>query len=375
MTSVTFENAALAETIKRADRVAPKKGEAFDKASGILFDVNPTMDWVQVQATNLDVYYSEWVARMDISGEPVRWRIPSAMLAAIITRLPIGSGKTVTFENIKGMLHITSGRFKAKIGLLDPAYYPTWEAFDPAMTNPVADFGSRIEQVSWAADKGEVGSVLTGIRFDGESLAATDKYRLALVPCNAGHITEQITVPLAVIGPIVKQMGDTNVGIVDGKLALMPNEYTQIVCIIYESAYPKIERVMRREYDNSVSFNKTALVEAIGRVTTADQKSRMPELRMFIGSEEVAVYMEDGQGRDAMGDVIEVPGQANHQRFEFFFTPNNLIDALNAAPSEKVTMHYDVEKRNSVIYIEGGSGYESWIVPRMGSTKRTDAET
>ena len=374
-TSVTFENAAFAEIIKRADKITPKKGEAFDKASGIVLDIDPSAAWgVTIRATNLEVYYTEWATAMECTGDKVTWRLSAPMLVAMITKLPIGTGKTVTLTNVEGMLQITSGRFKAKIALISPEYYPVWGAFDPAGTAPVADLGARIEQVAWACAKNSPGEPISGIRFNGESLAATDRYRLVKVPCAAPHLGREITVPASVIAPLIKQMGDTNVGIVGNNLVFMPNEYTQIQCVIFEGKYPPVERVMATDQPESVTIEKSRVIDYVNRVVSANQRERMPELSVFIGQEEIAFYMEDGDGRDSAGDVLEIPGQATHDRYKFLITPSNLIDALNAAPNEKVELHYDPNNRMKILYIDGGSGYETWVVPRQGIGQKQESD-
>lgn len=367
MTQVIFENAGFAEAVKRADRVAPKKGEAYDKAAGLLLEVNAENSSVTLKSTNLDVYYTEIVNHLGISGESAVWRVSSMLFVALVTKLPIGSDKTVKLSSDGGTLHLQSGRFKAKLGLMDPTIYPDWGPFPTDSAAPVSSFGSRIEQVAWATDRGESGAAMTGIRFNGENLAATDRYRLAVVPCEAPHMAgRDLVVPLGVIGPIVKGLGDVSVGLIENFLILMPNPYTQIKCLIYDVQFPPVERVMSRDHEQSIKFDKTGVVEAIGRVITADQKSRMPELRLFIGQGELAMYMEDSSGMDSVGDVVELGSQADHERFEILITPTSLTDALAAAPSERVELHYTVGDRRKILRVSAGSGFESWIVPRAG---------
>lgn len=367
-TSITFECAAFAEVIKRADKLTPKKGEALDKAAGIVLDIDPSAEWgVKVRATNLDVYYTEWVTHMGATGDKTTWRVASSMLMQMVTKLPIGTGKTVTLANKDGLLTITSGRFKAAIGLMDPEFYPVWDAFNPQGTAPVADLGARLEQVSWATAGDAPGEAISGIRFNGETLAATDKYKLVTVPCNAPHIGREVVVPASIIAPLIKQMGDTNVGIVGNFLVFMPNEYTQIKVIIYDTKYPPVERLMSRDYPHRIKVEKSQLVDSINRVVTADSKNRMPSIRMFFGMQELAVFMEDQHGRDKAIDTIELPGQADHERHEVFVSPRFLLDALAAAPNARIELGYDPSNKMRFLYLDGGSGFESWIVPRAGA--------
>lgn len=375
MTSVTFENATISEVVKRIERVTPKKGEAFDKASGVVFEITPGADWpVVVRATNLELFYTEWVNALEVDmEEPVLWRLPSFQLAQIATKLPIGSGKTTTFALQGGRMIVTSGRFKANIGMISPEFYPTWEPFDPSGLTAVSDLGSRIEQVAWATAKG-TGDTMTALRFNGETLAATDKYRLASVPMKMDGLDRDLVVPIAALSPLIKQMGDTNIGIVGNLFAMMPNEYTQIMASIYEAPYPKIERVMARDQPNSVKFNRDLVAELIGRVSTADSKNRMPEMQVFIGDEEIAFFVKEADGDGYAGDVLEVAGQAQHERFMFRITPQNMLEAMGAAPNAVVDLHYTVGQPMKLLRIDGGSGYEAWLTTRTGFEKPAPTE-
>lgn len=366
-TEIVFENAALAEVVKRADKVTPKKGEAFDKASGIVFDINPGAEWgTRVLATNLSTYYMEWVNHIEVSGDPVRWRVNSIMLVSIITKLPIGTGATVKFSQLGNILLIQSGRFKAKLGLISDEYYPIWEPFDPGQTAPVKDLGSRIEQAAWAVAKTGSGEAISGLRFDGKTIAATDRYRLVSVPCEAPHITKSTVVPASILGPLVRQMGDTNVGIIGNHMVFMPNEYTQIKCSIYEAKYPNVERVMAVDHTESIKVDRTSFIEAIARVSTL-AVGRIPKLQLYIGNEEVVFHMEDEDGRDKTQDSIALDGQAIHDRIEISITPTSLTEAMTASPNSSIEIFYDVSNPRKIIRIDGGSGYQAWVVPRSPS--------
>src|SRR6478735_9046351 len=101
MTKVVFETATIADAIRKADRVAPGKDKAFDKAAGIVIEVDPQAEPpVIIRATNLDVYSMEWMDVLSVEGDVARWRLPSSLLAQVMSKLPIGSGTTVTLEEI-----------------------------------------------------------------------------------------------------------------------------------------------------------------------------------------------------------------------------------------------------------------------------------
>ena len=58
-TTIVFENAILADAVNKAARVSPTKGAAFDKAAGIVFDVEPQKRTAFVRSTDLEVSFEQ----------------------------------------------------------------------------------------------------------------------------------------------------------------------------------------------------------------------------------------------------------------------------------------------------------------------------
>ena len=236
MTKVEFETATITDAIKKAARIAPSKGSAFDKAAGIVLTIDPEQGLVVVRATNLDVYSMEWVDTVSIEGEPTEWRVPSTLFNTFLTSLPIGTGKNVVFEEKEAgrarLLHATSGRTKAKFNLMATEYFPAWDVFTPDGLVEVDDLGGRIGQAEWAAEKtGE--PPLSGVHFNGSEVIACDRYRLAVAPLVIPDLVEPITVPAGILSQVLKQTGEVSLGVRNGKLLLMPDKTTQIMTVVY----------------------------------------------------------------------------------------------------------------------------------------------
>ena len=363
MTKVVFETATIADAIKKAERVAPSKGSAFDKAAGIVLQVYTGLP-VVIKATNLDIYMMQWVDSIECDGA-AEWRVPSQLFAAVVGSLPIGSGKTVTLEEKAGVLHLTSGRTKARFNLMMTEYYPTWEAFDPDEMTQANDLGGRVAQVEWAASKSEI--PISGVHFDGEQVIATDRYRIAKAPLHIEGLKEPITVPAGLLGGVLKQTGEVSVSVDGNMLLVMPDEYTQIKTVIYGESYPKVANVMDkgRGLSDSITFRKTSVLEIMQRATNFAGGDRIAMLRVFFGQGEIAVMMTNDEV-GLLGDVVEVPGYADHERVEFRFTPKNIMEAISKAPNEEVTLSYDKSRTGFLVHLDGGSGYESWVMPRVG---------
>lgn len=378
MTKVVFETAALADAIKKANRIAPSRGQAFDKANGIVMIADPVSGMVIVKATNLLVFSMEWLSTLEAEGEPVAWRVPSRVFSAVIAGLPIGTGKSVTLEEkqtgrIK-MLHLTAGKTRAKFNLQMMDYYPEWDPFDPADLKEVDNLGGRIKMAEWAVMKADE-PPLSGIHFDGQHVIACDRYRLAVVDMPIPHLDEPVTVPGGMLSGILKQTGEVHIGIKDGFFLMMPDETTQIKAVVYGVEYPPVERIKVRDHPQHVTLRKGPLLEIMQRASTFAGNDRYPILRLFFGQEEVAAMM-DTREVGTLADLIEVPGYCVHSRHEVKLTPSNIIEAVEAAPNDEITIGYDTGNSMKFLHIDGGSGYETWVAPRkdLSAAERAEQE-
>ena len=366
---VTFENATIADSVTKASRVAPTKGEAFDKASGILMSLDPVDNTVTLRSTNLQVFYLEVVDAVEVSEE-ASWRFNAQLLAQVCNSLPIGSGKNVTFEQVENEVHVKSGRTVAKFRLMDHTYFPDWKPFDPDKLEMVPDLGARIKQVEWAAfDDTEVS--IAGIHLNGTHVIATDRIRLAMAPCEAEPITRPITIPAGILSPVISNLRDVAVGIEEGMFLLMPDTSTQIRCRIYDKEYPPVTKALEsREWPDKLSVRKSALLEIIERAALFAQRDRSPKMTFIIGKSEIAVMCSDAD-LGLLGDAIELDsGQADHPRFRIQFTPRNLTEAFMAAPSDTIEIYYDQSDSHFPFKIDGGSGYTALVMPER-ETKET----
>ena len=363
MTKVTFENATIRDVISKASKVAPTRGSAFDKAAGIMMEVKPNENLVLVRSTNLEIFYMEIADYVEIEGQATQWRIPSSIIDGICSKLPITSGKHVTFDDSLGSsLTLASGRMRAKVRLIDPQYFPTWEAFPTEGMELVSNFGATLQMVQWAAQKAG-DPPLTGVHLDGEMVIATNRFRIALAPCKAPPLYKPVTVPAGIFTPLMKSLGDVHLGVTDNQLLIQPDESVQIRSVIYANEYPPVAKVLKRNESCNVTFRKSSLLEIIDRALVMAQRDRLPVLKLIIGQEEIAAMAEDKE-IGLLGDVIETPGFAPHARMTICFLPDDLISAINNAPNDQVSMYYHLGEPMKPVRIDGGSGYESLVMPR-----------
>ena len=364
-TTVIFETATIADAVKKAERVAPSKGHAFDKAAGLVFEIDPVAGTVVLRATDTDVFYMEWLDTVSMEGPSVIWRVPSRLLAGVTGSLPIGSGKTTKFQQKGSELHVTSGKIRSKMYLMDHSYYPTWHAFDPSSLFPAPDMGGKIGQVEWCAMNSPE-PPLNGVFFNGKFAAATNRYTFAKIDFPIDNMPGAVTIPSGILTPLLKQTGEVMIGVEGSQLLIMPDEYTQIRTVIFAQEYPErtLVGLMGRQYENQVKVNKEAALEMMQRAMNFVGADRFPTLQVFIGQEEFAVMLSNSE-IGHIGDVMDLAGQAVHPRIELMFTPKNIMDAISNSPNSEVVLSYVLDKpAGSVVHVDGGSGYEAWVISR-----------
>lgn len=367
-TSITFEVGTLADSIRKAALVAPSRaGNAFDKAAGIVLEITPDEEVkCLVKATNLEVFYLEVIDCITASGPAETWRLPSGVFSDIVKDIKPAPGKTLTLIHTPGVeqVKLQCGRMRASLGMIDPEYFPEFLVFDGDM-GKANNIASRIEQVAWATAKTGA-EPLTGIHFTGSHVCATDGYRFARVPLEV-PIAAPVTVPAGALAAILRQAGEVHIAATDTQLVIKPDDWTQIVCTIYGMQYPNISRPMGHTYDGEIQVSRQQLLDMIAAAQKAAAGDRSPLLQIILGKGELAVFLK---GQEAgLGDVMELPGQANHPRFNHYFNPSYLADAIGKAPADIITLKYKLEDESrSPLKIESSPGFEACVAPRKATT-------
>lgn len=378
MTRVVFETATIQDALKKAEKVAPSRGEAFDKAAGIKLTVMADSDQVMVQATNLEVFYTEWISTVSIDlpdgVEEVEWRAPSRTVAALVGSFPIGSGREVTFDQPGSgrTLKISSGRTRGSFQLIDVTMYPQWDIFDPDDLIEVEDFTARLAQVEWACSD-DAESSFNGVNLTGDYAQACDRYRAARVPlkidaATAWPFASDVTIPSRILTQVMRATGTVQMGCTPTELLVMPNEGVQMRARLFGQEYLSLEKIVGTEYDHRIVCRKTGLLEILNRAMLAAGADRFPSMQIFVGKGEIAAMMSDGS-EGMIGDILPVPGYAEHDRATLTFTPRNLIDAIDKCPSEQLTFSYDPSNPLKIIKIDDGAGYEAWVMARKAKSE------
>lgn len=364
MTKVVFEAAGLADALAKAARVAPTRGEGFDKAAGLLIEVNPAENEVVIMATDTLTKFSTWLTPESSEGESVIWRLPTRGFPDVIAKLKTVRQKTLTLEQEGNIIKLTHGATRAQFVMMDAKSYPRWLPFSPDDMHEVEGISKAVAAVQWAAAKsGE--PPLIGIHLDGEHALATDRYRFASAPCKL-DLPQPVTVPPHAITGILKATQTVMMRVDGMQICIMPDDYTQIAMTVYGVDYPPVSTLMKRDFPCMVKVGKADLADCIDLVMQMIVADRMPSLRLMFGRQQIAAMIET-EGTGLVGHILSVPEQLDFpDRHEIRFSPENIVAALGGCPGAEVQIGFDPANSFGAVYLDGGGdGVEFWLAPRQ----------
>jgi DNA polymerase III sliding clamp (beta) subunit (PCNA family) len=255
---------------------------------------------------------------------------------------------------------------RATINVNGNPNYPNWSPLSSVNFMTAPTFGESASRVMWAAEKGGLPQ-LSGFHLDGEFVICTDRYRVARYPMPLPDLKEPITIPAGRLGPLLRGTGDILVGVHEDLFVMMPDDYTEIRTVTYGGSYVPVEKIFALQYPCEMSFSKQDLIERVQRATHFAGSDRAPVLHLYLGRSQLAIMMQNPEVGQ-YGDVIDVPGQAEHDRITLRFTPAMILDALNNSPTDSTTLFYNPDATNRPVKINGGGGYECWLAPRAEIT-------
>lgn len=363
MMRVKFYVATMADAIGRAQRIAPNKGAAYDKAHGLVLEIRAD-GHAEVRSTNLEVYYREKIKDVvdvfDFEGDdPVLWRLPSTLLHGIMQGLPVQG--ELEMECIKDVVHMTCGKKVARLRVAArPEDFPQWNYFDN--DTPFVDaegLGARVQQVAWATSKD--GSLFSGINFNGERLAATDKYSCVTVPMDIdlGDNTD-VTVPLSILSGILSNLpGDMSMRIKDGHMHLRIGEEIEVTSMVLQGKYPNLGLLKSEGYKHHVKLPREQVQEAITAQMVLVKNERYPRMSFLFDNNEMKITMSSPEVGD-MADVVECSYE--DEPFEVHFTPDFVASALTGTDAPSVDWYFDGMGKAS--HITDAHGYRAWVQSR-----------
>ncbi len=313
-------------------------------------------DRLNLAATDLDVSLTSWCEAdvKDAGGIAVQ----AKKLLEIIRSLTGDEVQLVQEE--PRVLTIRAGKSRFKIHGLAPDDFPTLPHVEDStlVEIPFLDFRRMISKILFAVSAEESRFQLNGALLklkDGSlEMVATDGHRLALVEGGLegnGTGQEAVLVPRKALQELQRLEGE-------GKLSYRRGEHhlsfglgrRELICRILEGTFPDYERVIAKDNDKKVIFERKILVDAVQRAAlmTGD---RARAVRLQFTSDQVVISAANSDLGEA---VEEVTCDYEGSEFRVGINPDYLRDFLSVVETEKVRLELKDENTQCVGYpVEG----------------------
>jgi DNA polymerase III subunit beta len=276
-------------------------------------------------------------------GEPGRALVSARVLAEVAAMLPAGRDVAIATDGTRATL--TAGQVAYRLMLLPADEFPAL----PEPGEPVAEFGAAwlaaaVAHAVTAAGRDDTLPALTCVQvtLDGEgtaTLAATDRYRLAVATCRYtvpgsdgqtphGQTPGTVLVPARELAAAVKRPGTATVTLAlpeDIGIAALTAPDRQVTMRLGAGEYPKWGTLIpdAAAVKATVTVELPPFAEAIKRAAVVAERNT--PVRLAIAGGEISI--ESGTGDEAQyGEAIAARLDGDPHRVNF--NPAYLLDAL-----------------------------------------------
>jgi DNA polymerase-3 subunit beta len=312
-------------------------------------------DKLHLAATDLDVSLTSW-CEADVKREG-GIAVQAKKLVEIIRSL---TGEEVLLvQEEPRVLSIRAGKSRFKIHGLAPDDFPTLPTVEDGrrVEIPFAEFRRMVAKILFAVSAEESRFQLNGallkLKEGSLEMVATDGHRLALVEGELENATgeDSVLVPRKALQELQRFEGE-------GKLSYGRGEHhlsftlgrRELICRILEGTFPDYERVIAKDNDKKVLFDRKNLIDAVQRAAlmTGD---RARAVRLQFTPDQVVISAVNSD----LGEAIEeVACDYDGADFRVGINPDYLREFLSAVETEKVRLELKDENTQCVGYPHEG---------------------
>lgn len=342
--------------------------------ANVLIEASNDSD-VQLVATDLEVgLRSRCPAAV---AKPGALTIPAKKLYEIVRALPETDIKIK--EGAKGAVKVAAEKFDSRMQTLPRADFPTLPEGGgaKAVTLPRAVLREMVSKTQFAITGEDTRYFLNGALFvlqdDTMSLVATDGHRLALVSASRGSGQDskgkggediQAILPKKTLWELSRLLvdGESDVTYECGENHLFFDvDGRQLISRIIDAQFPAYERVIPKQNDKKVEFERDRLTSAIKRVALLSSE-RSRAVKFQIGDGKIDIVSSSPEVGEAKETVpVEYAGEA----LEICFNAQYVLDFLGVAETDHVQLEFKDEMSQAVMRPVGGDGcdYTYVIMP------------
>ncbi len=237
-----------------------------------------------------------------------------------------------------------------------------------AIPLPAATLREMVAKTQFAITGEDTRYFLNGALFvlDGSqmTLVATDGHRLALVSADRGKSgkskkgdARRVIFPKKTLGELSRLLTDNDKEINykhgENHLFFEINKRVLISRMI-DAQFPAYERVIPKNNDKTIEFERDRLASAIKRVALlSNERSRAVKFQMDTGVVEITANSpEVGEARE------ELTVDYNNDKVQVCFNAQYMLDFLSAVETDNVRLEFKNETSQAVMRPVGAEGYD-----------------
>ncbi len=317
-------------------------------------------DGLRLAATDLDVSLTSSCEADVVTGGAIA--VQAKKLIEIIRAI---NGADVHLkEEEPQTLTIKAGNSRFKIRGMNPEDFPTLPNVEEGAQAkiPFADFRRMVSKILFAVSAEESRFQLNGalmkLKAGSLEMVATDGHRLALVE-NKGleegpgddAPEDGVLVPRKALQELQRFEGEGSLAFTRGQhhLSFLLGRRT-LICRILEGTFPDYERVISKDNDKKLIFDRRNLADAVRRVAllTGD---RARAVRFQFEPSQLVISAANPD----LGEAVEqVPCDYSGEEFRLGVNPDYMVDFLSAVDTDKVRLDLKDENTQAVGYpVEG----------------------
>lgn len=288
-----------------------------------------TADKLTVRGTDLDIEITMSVPATCTSGVTT---LPARQLLDIVKRLV---GDTVKMELKGETMTVKSGRSVFRLSTLDPKNFPSLAAGVFSHSFKI-DLAGALKPVVFAIESNPARYYLCGIYMHDNGgelrVVATDGNclgRLTLPLPDGAKGMPGIIVPAKAISVFSGMVGEVDVDVSENKIRATSGDMIVLSKLI-EGVYPDYERVTPKGNDKVATMDRSALVDAVARVSTIAGKA----VKMSFAADSLRLEVTS-QDHGTSSDELEAKYAA--EPFDIGFQPRFLNGVIGSIEGDTVT--------------------------------------
>lgn len=321
-------------------------------------------DQLQLLATDLEVSLrSRCAATITTEGAVT---VPAKKLYEVVRALP--ETDILIRQEVKGSVRVTADKFDSRMQTLPREDFPTLAApggLAPRML-PREAIREMVTRTQFAITGEDTRYFLNGALFilrpEEMCLVATDGHRLALVSSkweaqDADAEEVRAILPKKTLWELSRLLvdGDGDVRYECGENHLFFDvDGRQLVSRVIDAQFPAYDRVIPKQNDKVVEFERDRLTSAIRRVALlSSDRSRAVKFKFAESTVDISSSSpEVGEATESL--AVEYAGEA----LDVCFNAQYVLDFLNVADTDSICLEFKDEMSQAVMRPVGDGGFD-----------------